>query len=203
MKQQNFERELPQGYRQVFYLNAKSVKVGVILNLVAIAVLAVVMMIAVVALALLADEYKLDTDPVRALIALWVFLLAMIAYIVLHELVHGIAYKSLTGEKLTYGISWSCAFCGVPNIYTCRKTALVALVAPLIVFSVVLGGLCVWMFFVDHWFYFMSAFLLGLHLGGCSGDIYMMMVLSKYKDPKLLMKDTGPEQTLYLPEEEK
>lgn len=203
MKQQNFERELPQGYRQVFYLNAKSVKVGVILNLVAIAVLAVIMMIAVVALALLADEYKLDTDPVRALIALWVFLLAMIAYIVLHELVHGIAYKSLTGEKLTYGISWSCAFCGVPNIYTYRKTALVALVAPLVVFSVVLGGLCVWMFFVDHWFYFMSAFLLGLHLGGCSGDIYMMMVLSKYKEPKLLMKDIGPEQTLYLPEEEK
>ena len=202
MKQQNFERELPQGYRQVFYLNAKSVKVGVILNLVAIAVLAVIMMIAVVALALLADEYKLDTDPVRALIALWVFLLAMIAYIVLHELVHGIAYKSLTGEKLTFGLSWSCAFCGVPKVYTYRKTALIALVSPLIVFSVVLIALTVALYFVSPIYYLMSAFLFGLHLGGCCGDIYVtLLFLFKFKDKRTLMRDTGPEQFFYVIEE--
>ena len=38
-----FERELPEGYREVFHFNAKSIKVGIIFNLIALAVLIAVM----------------------------------------------------------------------------------------------------------------------------------------------------------------
>ena len=63
-------------------------------------------------------------------------LLSMFVYLVLHELVHGIVYKLMTREKLTFGISFSCAYCGVPDVFVTKKTALSALVAPFAVFTV-------------------------------------------------------------------
>ena len=198
----NFERELPEGYKQVKHINAKDAKLGLILNGICLLVLAAVMLVAFLPLWFCDDGciFVVD-DPLAMLIALVIFILAMLAYIVLHELVHGIAYKSLTGEKLTFGISWSCAFCGVPGIYTYRKTALISLVSPLIVFSVVFVALTVALYFVSPVYYLMSAFLLGLHLGGCCGDIYVtLLFLFKFKDKRTLMRDTGPEQYFYLPD---
>ena len=66
-------------------------------------------------------------------------LLSMFVYLVLHELVHGIVYKLMTREKLTFGISFSCAYCGVPDVFVTKKTALSALVAPFAVFTVALS----------------------------------------------------------------
>lgn len=202
MKDQNFERELPVGYTQRLHINAKSLKMGVILNLVALAVLALVLAVAAIPL-VLEDDVSFAIDPIVLLIAYAVFFVSMILYIVLHEAVHGIAYKSMTGEKLTFGMSWSCAFCGVPNIYTYRRTALVALAAPLVTFTVILLPITVALYCVHPLFYLAATSLFGLHLGGCSGDGYMLiLLLTKYKSPALLMRDTGPEQFLYLPEGE-
>ena len=139
-------------------------------------------------------------DDGRFIIAMMVFIVAMLAYIVLHELVHGIAYKWLTGEKLTFGISWSCAFCGVPNIYVKRRVALIACAAPLLVFSVIMLPLTVLLYFVDPLYYLLSALVFGLHLGGCGGDIYIiLLMLFRYRNPETLVRDTGPEQTIYVP----
>ena len=199
MKNKNFEAELPSGYRQVKYINAKNKKFGIIFNLIALAVLAVVMVIASIPFMLGEFVFELEIDNFFAVY--FIFLLSMALYIVLHEIVHGIAYKALTGEKLTFGISWSCAYCGVPHVYTYRHTALISLVAPLITFTVILVPLTVWLYFVNHVYYLLSAFILGLHLGGCSGDIYCtILFLFKFKDKRTLMRDTGPEQFYYLPE---
>ena len=42
----NFERELPDGYRQAKYINAKNAKFGIIFNLIALIVLAIVVIAA-------------------------------------------------------------------------------------------------------------------------------------------------------------
>ena len=62
-----------------------------------------------------------------------IFIAAMLLYIVLHELTHGIAYKLTTGRKLTFGFTLSVAYCGVPDIYVYRKAAMTApiLIPPL------------------------------------------------------------------------
>ncbi len=203
-KKQNFEKALPSGYRQVMHINAKSAKLGIIFNLIALAVLAVVMTVASLVLNLggghAADAP--DVGSTELLIAMAVFLAMMIGYIVLHELVHGAAYKLLTGEKLTFGMSWSCAFCGVPHIYTYRKAALVAVAAPFVLFTILLLPILVGLYFVSPLYYMIMAFVFGLHVGGCCGDLYVMgLFLFKYKDQKALMRDTGPEQFFYLPDE--
>ena len=201
----NFEAELPSGYVQVYHIDAKSKKTGLVLNLVSLIIMAIVMVIAVSLLSLRrGSAEKEERSLIIYGVTYVVFLISMIAYIVLHELVHGAAYKALTGGKLTFGMSWSCAFCGVPGIFTYRRTALIALAAPFTVFSILLLALTAAVFFVHPFVYLASALLFAIHLGGCSGDLYMMiLLLFKFKDKKLLMKDTGPEQFLYVPKSEK
>lgn len=202
MKTKHFEKSLPEGYRQVFYLNAQSVKVGLIMNLIALVILALVMIVAFLPL-ILTGRFNGNTfiGDAQMITPMMIFCVAIFAYIVLHELVHGIAYKVLTGEKLTFGISWSCAFCGVPKIYVKRRISLIASAAPLVVFTVIFLALAVWFYFVDPWSYVLTAVLFGLHLGGCSGDIYIiLLLLFKFRDPETLIRDTGPEQTFYIPQ---
>lgn len=200
MKNDNFERELPVGYEQKLYINAKNTKFGLIMNIVALVIIALVIAIAVIPISgkIAWKEVLLES---KTLLAYLVFLATMVLYIVLHELVHGIAYAALTGEQPTFGISLTCAFCGVPNIYTYRKAALISIAAPLTVFTVIFGALTAWLYFVNPFYYLLSAIIFGLHLGGCSGDIYiMLLMLFKYKNPKTLMRDTGAEQYVFVPE---
>ena len=201
MKNKNFERDIPEGYKQVKYINAKDAKFGIIFNLIALVVLVAVMAVAISPLASnpLLDE---GVDLTELSISMWAFVLATVVYMILHELTHGIPYKKLTGEKLTFGMSWSCAFCGVPHIYVYRKTALIAVLAPFTVFTLIFIPLTVALYFVNPIYYIFSALMLGLHLGGCSGDLYVTyLLLFKYKDEKTLMRDTGPEQYFYVPAE--
>lgn len=205
-RNESFERELPNGYRQALYINAKETKFGIIFNLIAFAVLIVVMAAAFFALklggGLRADIF--DMDLPQLILAEVVFIGSMLGYIVLHELVHGIAYKALTKEKLTFGISWSCAFCGVPSIYTYRRTALIAVIAPFAVFTLLLVPIIALLYYLNPLYYLMVAFIFGLHLGGCSGDLYVtLLLLTKFKDKRVLMRDTGPEQFFYVPEGER
>lgn len=204
-KEHHFERDLPMGYKQALYINAKNAKFGIIFNLIALAVLALVMAVAIGSLHLgnkLSSDI-LDMEYVQLMVAYVVFFGSMVAYIILHELVHGIAYKTLTGEKLTFGLSWSCAFCGVPNIYTYRKTVMISVIAPFAVFTVLLLPLLVLLYFISPLYFLIVAFIFGFHAGGCSGDLYVLYLLTvKFKDKRVLMRDTGPEQFFYVPDED-
>ena len=130
-----------------------------------------------------------------------VLVVCLFSYIVLHELVHGAAYKALTHQKLTFGMTLTVAFCGVPDIYTSRKTAIIALTAPLVVFSIVFLALMACFRTSNPIYFAVFSILFSIHLGGCVGDMYMtLLLMTRFKDPRLLMRDTGPAQTIYLPE---
>ncbi|MBE6638935.1 MAG: DUF3267 domain-containing protein [Ruminococcaceae bacterium] len=197
MKEKNFEFELPQGYQPVFHIDAQNIKTGIILNAIAVVILFLTIAIALILL------MPLSVATVFPLLfwGLTLSLIPIIIYMILNELIHGIAYKSLTGQKLTFGISWSCAFCGVPNIYTYRKTALIAVLAPFVTFTVIFAALMIALYCYGNTVWYMaSVILMGSHLGGCCGDLYVAcLLLFKYKNKRILMKDTGPKQTFYLP----
>ena len=198
--EKNFERELPGGYKLVKHINAKDIKFGIIFNLVG-----TLIAFAVIALGgipvILNENYGAFDFWLLLAPAAFLSLIPMLIYMVLHELVHGIAYKRLTGERLTFGLSWSCAFCGVPKIYTYRRTALIAVLAPFVVFSLLFGILAAVLYFVSLPLYLILVILFGFHVGGCAGDLYVTaLLLFKYKNPRTLMRDTGPEQFFYIPE---
>ncbi len=194
-----FEKQLPNGYIEAKHINANNKKTGIMFNLAAILIMAI---IAVGAILLLIFGKCRGGQPLDISVNPFIsiaFAVLLVLYIVLHELVHGAVYKLLTRQKLTFGMTLSCAFCGLPDVYTYRKTALLALLAPFTVFTVLLMPLCAVMYFTDTYAYLLSALLFGIHIGGCSGDLYMtFLLLFKYKPEDTLIRDTGPEQHIYL-----
>lgn len=197
---ENYYKELPEGYREAKVVDAKAKKTSTVFTLSSF-VLTVAVLLPILltfgSLRALFEEYGRK----RMLIADAVFLICVVSYIVLHELVHGAAYKAMTHQKLTFGLTLTVAFCGVPDIYTSRKTALVALLAPFVTFSAILIPLTIWFYSFNMLYYLLSGILFAVHFGGCIGDLYMTaLLLFKYKDPRTLINDTGPKQTIYLPE---
>ena len=190
----HFETELPAGYREAYTVDAKSNKVEVLFTLGSLLLTAAIF--AVAALIIRPQGFMDHYSISRNLIALG----AMVAYIILHELTHGAAYKLLTRQKLTFGFTLTVAFCGVPEIYVYRTAALISLLAPFVVFDVVFGLAAALL--RDPWDKTYAAFLLALHIGGCIGDLYGTgLYLFRFRDGRTLMRDTGPKQTFYVPEE--
>ena len=196
MEHKDFEFEVPEGYKEVFHIDATDKKTGLKLTLGALAI-----MVVAVALVILAGDFS-QFDFGKLLAYDVAFIVIILVYIVLHELTHGAVYKALTHQKLTFGITWSAAFCGVPNIYTYRRTALLSLVAPLTLWTIVFLPILIWLRNVDAGWYLVMGLVFSLHISGCIGDIYITrLFLKKYKDPRTLMRDTGPAQWMYVPEE--
>ena len=193
MKEQNFERELPKGYSLVKTIDAKDKKLGIIFNLIAIAIFFVVFVLAFVPMIINIEKLEEISG-----VEIFLGLIGIFAYMVLHELVHGIAYKIKTGEKLTFGISWSCAFCGVPKIFTYRKPALFAVLAPLVAFTALFVPLLIITYIYNPSLYLTLLIVFCMHLGGSTGDAYVaILLLTKYKDDTTLMNDTGPKMTFF------
>lgn len=85
----------------------------------------------------------------------------------------------------------------MPDIYVYRTPALIALLAPFVVFTIAFG---VPLFFLtNEWDKVYCSALLALHVGGCCGDLYdTFLYLFKFKSSDTLMRDTGPKQTFYI-----
>ncbi len=185
-----FEFELPESYREALVIDAKNKKFGVVLNVVAFLVMVA---FALGSFFIIRPDYYGNVGLLR----ICIFCVVMLAYIILHELVHGIFYKVMTKQKLTFGLTLTVAYCGVPNIYVYRRTALLSLLAPLVVFTAVFTILVI--FIPDAWGRFFAWIMMGIHLGGCSGDIYgACLFFFKFKSKDVLMNDTGPKQSFYV-----
>ncbi len=188
-----FEPTLPAGYREALLIDAGNIRFGILMNIAALLLTILILIIVVPHLRL--TSFTL----IFSFLKMFVFLLLLLGYLVAHELVHGIAYKLLTGQKLTFGFTLTVAYCGVPDIYVYRRTALISLLAPFTVFTLLFGGLMLGL--NDPVWKLVFAFLLAIHIGGCVGDLYdTFLYLFRFRDPDTLMNDTGPAQTFYVKE---
>lgn len=194
MEHSNFETELPAGYVEAYSVDAKGSKRTVILFTV------VSMLITAAGIAASFFLIRPRGFPENfSFVKLGVTLAAQLVYVVLHELTHGAAYKLLTRQKLSFGFTLTVAFCGVPEIYVYRRAALISLLAPFTVFTLIFGGAV--LLLPDAWDKGYAAMLLWMHLGGCVGDLYnTLLYLTRFRHPGTLMRDTGPKQTFYLPQ---
>ena len=189
MEGKDYEIVLPQGYESVLTIDATDKKFALRMNLAAL--------IPMVPAMLLAWRMIWNTPVAYFPQKMLGFFAAMLLYVVLHELVHGVAYRVLTHRKLTFGLKLTCAYCGVPDIYCYRRTALISLLAPFTVFTILFAALA--LFLDDTMLRACAVILLGMHLGGCSGDLYdSWLYLTRFRDPLTLMRDTGPAQTFYV-----
>lgn len=187
----SFEFELPEGYEEAYYIDAKNKRTAVILSVASFLISIPLFIVCILPIL----PVLLESEMV-----LWHTLLICISfllYIVLHELTHGAAYKILTGQKLTYGFTLAVAYCGVPDIYVYRRTAMIALLAPFVLFTPVILAAALMM--DNAWDRVYMMFLFASHIGGCVGDLYdTFLYLFRFKDNSTLMCDAGPMQTFYI-----
>ena len=193
-KGRTYETELPEGYEEVMRVDVQDKRFAVILNIAAIVITALI-----VAAALRIMRPRDFTDDLT-LSGMLAFFLLFVVYIVLHELVHGAAYKLLTGQKLKFGLTLGAAYCGVPDIYVYRSASLIALLAPFVVFNAVFLAMA--LLLPDQWSRFFSALLFAFHFGGCAGDLYMtLLFMTRFRDGRTLTRDFGPAAAYYRPKE--
>jgi hypothetical protein len=197
-KLDNYYRELPNGFKEDFVIDAKKKSTAIILNLVALCLS--------VAIILICYFVKFERFPsvggfegFEAPLALLLFAVSIIIYMVVHELTHGLFYKILTKQKLTFGLTWSAAYCGLKEGFVNKKTAVVAMLAPFVIHSIWMLALII--FLPANIWCLIIVLLFGLHFGGCIGELYgTTILLFKYFKTPVLLNDNGPKQVFYIGE---
>lgn len=116
---------------------------------------------------------------VQVLISLGIFAVSIYPYFSLHEIVHGIVIKVMTGQRVEIGFNKGGAYCGMPELYMYRPVAVRCTAAPLVVFSILFGIGAVMLIAVGHWMFLPLGLLLTLHLLGCRSDINLLKELEK------------------------
>lgn len=121
-----------------------------------------------------------------------VLMVGMLAYIVLHEAVHGVCMKHFSGVRPSYGFTGMYAYAGSTAYFSRRYYIIIAL-APIVVWGIVLQLLCA---VVPAPWFWVVYFIQVTNLSGAAGDLYVTWRFSKL--PKdILVNDTGVEMTVY------
>ena len=119
-----------------------------------------------------------------------------IAYILLHELVHGIFMKHYSGIKPKYGFTLLYAYAG-SEAYFSKNAYIIIALAPVVIWGAVLGVLCAVL--PAGWFWVAYFIQIG-NISGAAGDAYVTYkMLTLPKD--ILVNDTGVAMTVYAKDE--
>jgi len=177
---------LPEGYEQILEIDLqKNKKLSLWVNLLAI-VIAVVMAVPAHFAVPISTLFSMEQGMIRYLIRFAVLMVLMVAYIILHELVHGAAMKLCGTQRVKYGFTGLYAFAGSDDYYGKRPYLFIAL-APVVLWGVVLA--IVNCFVPTEWFwvvYFIQIF----NLSGAAGDLFVTVKFSRM--PKdILIRDHG------------
>lgn len=183
---------LPEGYRELLRLDLqKDKKQFLLVNALGILIfvlLAVPMHFYVSFFSLFSMEEGLLAYSLRFL----VLLVGMVVYLVLHELVHGIAMKLCGTKKVKYGVTGVYAFAGSTDYYDKKSYIFIAL-APVVLWGVVIAVINA--FVPEQWFWTVYMIQL-INLSGAAGDLYVTVRFLGM--PKgILVTDCGVAMTVY------
>lgn len=183
---------LPEGYREIYSVNLqKNKKFAVVLNVLAL-VIAVAMIIPMNSFVPIASLFSMESGLTNYLIRFFVFIASMIAYMCLHELIHGITMKAFGTKKVKYGFTGLYAFAGSEDYYD-KKSYITIALAPVVVFLVVFAVMNV---LVSLEWFWVVYFLQVLNVSGAAGDLFVTVKFSKM--PKdILVQDSGVGMTVY------
>lgn len=187
--------KLPEGYKQIFSINLqKNKKIAVLINILAL-VIAVILAVIGHFIVPISELFSMDDGIGMYALRFIVMIVGMIAYIILHELVHGITMKHFGCQKVKYGFTGIYAFAGCDD-YFCKKEYIIIALAPVIVWGIVLAVINA--FVPGEWFWVVY-FIQISNISGAAGDAYVTLKFSKM--PKdILVKDIGVGMTVYSAE---
>lgn len=177
---------LPEDYGEIYSLNLqKDKRTAIIVNLLALAI-AAVMAVSMNFFVPVTSFFDMSGGIVRYFLRLAALIVLMVLYMVLHELVHGIAMKLCGTKRVKYGFTGLYAFAGSEDYYD-KKTYIFIALAPIVLWGTVLAAVN---FFVPtEWFWIVYMIQL-INISGAAGDLFAAVKFSRM--PKnILIQDSG------------
>lgn len=187
--------ELPQGYREIDAIDLKkNKKLSWLVNVGAL-LIALVMVVPMHFVIPVTTLYDMSDGFASYCMRFVIMLLGMILYMVLHELVHGIAMKLCGTKKIKYGFTGLYAFAGSSDYYH-RKSYIAIALAPVVVWGVVL--LIMNLLVPVQWFWVVYLIQI-INISGAAGDFYVTYRFSRLP-ADILVQDYGVGMTVYSAE---
>ena len=102
-------------------------------------------------------------------------IILMFLYLILHELVHGIAMKLCGTKKVKYGFTGMYAFAGSEDYYDKKAYSFIAL-APVVLWGIVLAVINP--FVPVEWFWIVYLIQI-MNVSGAAGDLFVTVTFSR------------------------
>ena len=190
-------KEMPEGYKRICNVNLqKDKKLSLKINIISI-VIAVLMAAPMIYFVPLTDVLDFSNGFEGIMNEIIVLLVAMTAYIVLHEAVHGVFMKIFGCKKLKFGFTGLYAFAGTDELISKKAYRIIAM-APVVIWGVVLLALL----FIPmgkplFWLFYLLEIV---NVSGAVGDIFVTLKFSKMPED-ILIHDNGVSMNVYSKEE--
>lgn len=185
---------LPENYREIYAVDLqKNKKTALLINGIA-ALIAVPMLVAGHFIVPVSALFDMEKGLGMYVLRFGVLLASIVLYMILHELVHGVAMKLCGTKKVKYGYTGMYAYAGSTDYYAKKPYIFIAL-APVVLWGVVLAALCP--FLPAEWFW-VAYFVQVNNCSGAAGDLFVTAKFSRM--PKdILVQDSGVGMTVYAP----
>jgi hypothetical protein len=167
--------KLPDGFVEIYSIDLKkNKKAALLVNALAI-IIGVALAIIGHFIVPITTLFSMDSGITMYMLRCLVLVISLILYIILHELVHGIAMKICGTKKVKYGFTGLYAFAGSNDYYDKISYIFIAL-APVVVWGIILAIINI--FVPAEWFWIVYFIQLS-NLSGAAGDLYVTVKFSK------------------------
>ena len=179
---------LPDEYREIYSVDLqKDSKIAIIINVLAL-IIAVAMIVPMHFAVPIFSAFTAESNLIECI----ALILLIVVYMILHEMVHGIAMKICGTKKIKYGFTGLYAFAGSDDYYDKKSYIFIAL-APVVLWGVVIAVINI---FVPLSWFWVVYFIQVMNLSGAAGDLFVTVKFIKM--PKdILIKDSGVGMTVY------
>ncbi|MDD3663601.1 MAG: DUF3267 domain-containing protein [Candidatus Pacebacteria bacterium] len=181
-------RRLPEGYREIKRIDLmKNRREAIMVNALAFAI-AIGMGVLGFALC---PPFS-GSLGIHTILNTLLFLVSVLLYTVLHELIHGVFMKSFSGVKPRYGFTGLYAYASSEALFGRRQYLIIAF-APVVILGAILAALNISFYETYFWFFYIIQIV---NISGAAGDIYVGYQIGRLH-PGILILDTGTGMTLY------
>ncbi len=184
--------ELPEAYTEILQIDLqKNKRLMLLVNALAIAI-GVIMAVPMHFYVPIGSLFSMDKGLFAYSVRFAALVVLMIAYIVLHELVHGMAMKLCGTKKIKYGFTGMYAFAGSTDYYAKKPYIFIAL-APVVLWGVVLAVINP---FVPRDWFWVVWMLQIVNISGAAGDLYVTCRFLRMPSD-ILVRDHGMSMKVY------
>jgi len=180
---------LPRGYREVRRVDLmRNRKEAMAVNALALVITGALFALGFV----LCPPFVEITIGIHTVFNMAFLVIGMIAYMIFHELIHGVFMKAFSGTKPHYGFTGLYAYAG-SDAYFARKQYLVIAFAPVVILGIIIGVLNVAFYETAFWYIYMIQIV---NLSGAAGDLYVGFLIARSGND-VVVRDMGTDMSFY------